>query len=104
MPFRSPKMYSFIFGFQRRVWWPKWTPASRSSFIVISTANVPPLRKGRFEPRSSPLHEESAAASFFAEALFGRVFYCFTTTAKCELRLALAELEATARALLAVLL
>src|SRR5262245_19380836 len=28
-------MYCFIFGFQRLVWWPKWTPASKSSFIVI---------------------------------------------------------------------
>ena len=27
MPLRSVKMYGFIFGFQRRVWWPKWTPA-----------------------------------------------------------------------------
>src|SRR5713226_2188387 len=44
MPLRSPKMYSFIFGFQRRVWWPKWTPASSSSFIVISTAKFPPNR------------------------------------------------------------
>src|SRR4029453_14769412 len=35
MPFRSPKMYFAIFGFQRLVWWPKWTPASRSSFMVI---------------------------------------------------------------------
>src|SRR5699024_6113131 len=26
-------MYFFILGFQRRVWWPKWTPASRSCFI-----------------------------------------------------------------------
>ncbi len=25
---RWPKMYSAIFGFQYRVWWPKWTPAS----------------------------------------------------------------------------
>src|SRR5207302_2786407 len=37
MPLRSPKMKRFIFGFQRRVWWPKWTPASNSSFIVTST-------------------------------------------------------------------
>src|SRR6266851_5513684 len=44
IPLRSPKMYSFILGFQRRVWWPKWTPASSSSFIVISTAKFPPLR------------------------------------------------------------
>src|SRR5437764_5047964 len=33
MPLRSPKMNRFIFGFQRRVWWPKWTPASSSCFI-----------------------------------------------------------------------
>ena len=25
---RSPKMKGDIFGFQKRVWWPKWTPAS----------------------------------------------------------------------------
>src|SRR5262249_9565975 len=41
MPFRSPKMYSFIFGFQRFVWWPKCTPASSRSFIAIA-ANGPP--------------------------------------------------------------
>src|SRR5688500_13538754 len=35
MPFRSPKMYSFIFGFHRFVWWPKCTPASNRSFIAI---------------------------------------------------------------------
>src|SRR5947208_8621470 len=33
MPSRSPKMKRRIFGFQRRVWWPKWTPASSSSLI-----------------------------------------------------------------------
>src|SRR5713226_3813424 len=47
MPLRSPKMYTFIFGFHRRVWWPKWTPASRSSFIEMSTPNVPPVLRGR---------------------------------------------------------
>src|SRR5512142_763162 len=31
MPPRSAKMKRRIFGFQRRVWWPKWTPASSSS-------------------------------------------------------------------------
>src|SRR5262245_36259981 len=36
MPFRSMKMYFFIFGFQRRVWWPKWTPASSRSFMRMS--------------------------------------------------------------------
>src|SRR5579862_2299588 len=33
MPSRSPKMKRRILGFQRRVWWPKCTPASRSSLI-----------------------------------------------------------------------
>src|SRR5882724_1978440 len=37
MPLRSPKMYSFIFGFHRRTWWPKCTPASSNSFIVTET-------------------------------------------------------------------
>src|SRR5437764_12611826 len=41
MPFRSPKMNSFIFGFQRFVWWPKCTPASSRSFIAIP-GKVPP--------------------------------------------------------------
>src|SRR5581483_2323795 len=36
MPFRSPKMNGFIFGFQRLVWCPKWTPASNKSFIAIA--------------------------------------------------------------------
>ena len=31
IPLRSPKMNRRIFGFQRRVWWPKCTPASSSS-------------------------------------------------------------------------
>src|SRR5262249_44858558 len=42
MPFRSPKMYSFIFGFQRFVWCPKWTPASSRSVIAV-TAKLPPF-------------------------------------------------------------
>jgi hypothetical protein len=36
MPLRSPKMKRFIFGFQRRVWCPKWTPASSSCFMVTT--------------------------------------------------------------------
>jgi hypothetical protein len=31
-------MKGFIFGFQRRVWWPKWTPASSRAFIEIIDA------------------------------------------------------------------
>src|SRR5688572_18406449 len=41
MPFRSPKMYSFIFGFHRFVWWPKCTPASSRSLIAIP-GKLPP--------------------------------------------------------------
>src|SRR2546428_1276521 len=53
MPFRSPKMNSFIFGFQRFVWWPKCTPASSRSFIAIA-AKCPPLPFAELEafPRS----------------------------------------------------
>src|ERR671926_246295 len=36
MPLRAPKMYGFIFGFQRFVWCPKWTPASSSCFMVMA--------------------------------------------------------------------
>ena len=36
MPLRSPKMKRFIFGFQRRVWCPKWTPASSICRIVMT--------------------------------------------------------------------
>src|SRR5262249_41431135 len=33
-------MYGFIFGFQRLVWWPKWTPASSSWRMVMPCAGV----------------------------------------------------------------
>ena len=38
MPLRAPKMKLFIFGFQRLVWWPKWTPASIISRMVIGAS------------------------------------------------------------------
>src|SRR3981081_4471066 len=44
MPLRSAKMKRFIFGFQRRVWWPQWTPASRSWFMVEAAPQNPPGR------------------------------------------------------------
>src|SRR4029079_9205839 len=44
MPFRSPKMNGFIFGFQRFVWWPKWTPASSRSFNAMPV-KLPPYKK-----------------------------------------------------------
>src|SRR5829696_5560531 len=51
MPFRSPKMNSFIFGFHRFVWWPKCTPASSRSFIAIP-GNRSLLPKGTPSRRS----------------------------------------------------
>src|SRR3954453_7716931 len=42
MPLRSVKMKRFIFGFQRRVWCPKWTPLS-SSWRIVTTAMVVPF-------------------------------------------------------------
>src|SRR4051812_38647969 len=38
MPLRAPKMKLFIFGFQRLVWWPKWTPASIISRMVMGAS------------------------------------------------------------------
>ncbi len=38
IPPRSPKMKRRILGFHRRVWWPKWTPASSSSLMPTSVA------------------------------------------------------------------
>src|SRR5438876_867131 len=55
MPFRSPKMYSFIFGFQRFVWWPKCTPASRRSFIAVA-AKQPPLAFTELEALARASH------------------------------------------------
>ena len=46
MPPRSPKMNRRILGFQRRVWWPKWTPASSSSRMVTADTRNPPDRLG----------------------------------------------------------
>src|SRR3990167_8000174 len=64
MPFRSPKMYSFIFGFQRFVWWPKCTPASSRSFIAIAAKRPPRNRsgEGRTRRRLLPFAELEAFA------------------------------------------
>src|SRR4051794_20010732 len=43
MPDRSVKMKRRIFGFQRRVWWPKCTPASSSSRIEATAMSASPL-------------------------------------------------------------
>src|SRR3990170_8714821 len=34
-------MYFFIFGFQRLVWCPKWTPASNNSFMPMVDIRAP---------------------------------------------------------------
>src|SRR3954470_23927743 len=39
-PLRSPKMYGFIFGFQRWVWWPKCAPASSNCCIVTTVVAI----------------------------------------------------------------
>src|SRR5919205_3157990 len=41
MPPRSVKMKRRILGFQRRVWWPKWTPASKSSRMETTGTGWP---------------------------------------------------------------
>src|SRR5687768_3391483 len=41
-------MYCFIFGFQRLVWCPKWTPASSKSFNAIPV-KCPPLPLAELE-------------------------------------------------------
>src|SRR5712692_7676927 len=96
MPLRSPKMYSFIFGFQRLVWWPKWTPASSNSFIEISTAKVPPIKVRTSIPREG---KPSPAGTLPAVNLPRR-----SPAGTETFSLALAVLEALARALLPVLL
>src|SRR5574337_1576044 len=54
MPLRSPKMYSFILGFQRLVWCPKWTPASSNSLIVTDIMHYLPSGLIRRAPHLPP--------------------------------------------------
>src|SRR5689334_5340304 len=93
MPFRSMKMNFFMCGFHRRVWCPKWTPASSRSFIVIS-ATWPPIgfvRRPAVSARASR-HSDGTPAR-----RLGRVSFCVGV-------LPLAELEPLACARLPVLL
>src|SRR3954449_5146045 len=53
MPLRSVKMNRFIFGFQRRVWCPKWTPLSSSCFM-LTTAMPCSLSVARGAGRRAP--------------------------------------------------
>ena len=62
MPPRSAKMKRRIFGFQRRVWWPKWTPASSSSRMETTDIRFLSLGFGRFagERRVEPAFRRPA--------------------------------------------
>src|ERR1700738_4808787 len=42
MPLRAPKMYGFIFGFQRLVLWPKGTPAPRRWRLGVGCRGATP--------------------------------------------------------------
>src|SRR6188474_1521374 len=95
MPLRSPKMKSFIFGFQRFVWWPKWTPASSSSFM--ETVGAPPAPCVGFTVVAKP-------SSWSAAGHAGPIGLP-ASSRRLEIKwLTLAELEAAPRALLSVLL
>src|SRR5262245_48295546 len=66
MPPRSVKMNRFIFGFQRRVWWPKWTPASSRSFMETTGMERPflgldCLSAGGFEAGTSAYSPQAQA-------------------------------------------
>ena len=65
MPLRAPKMYGFIFGFQRLVWCPKWTPASRSCFIEMAV----PVEATAAAIVSAPVVSAGAAGAAGAGAL-----------------------------------
>src|SRR6185437_5063676 len=64
MPPRSPKMKRRILGFQRRVWWPKCTPASSNSRMVTLGTRIPPDRlrmdSGGCAPESLSGHRRRA--------------------------------------------
>src|SRR5438445_3481683 len=70
MPFRSMKMKRFIFGFQRRAWCPKWTPDSRSCFMVTTATWVslvpPPANPGSLPEGGQQACEVPSSCSIFA--------------------------------------
>ncbi|BBC73640.1 hypothetical protein AEB_P2772 [Altererythrobacter sp. B11] len=56
---RAPKIYGFIRGFQRWVWWPKCAPASINSCMVTVGAAIIKFLSGyasgkREQPRGDP--------------------------------------------------
>src|ERR1041384_2486490 len=64
-------MYSFIFGFQRFVWWPKCTPASSRSFIAIP-GKCPPLLELTFAELEAFARASHAVLLAFLDARVGR--------------------------------
>ena len=74
IPLRSAKMNGRILGFQRRVWWPKWTPAS-SSCRIETDGTGSDLLFGFVPPRtSSPgAGRRGVAASLAGTAPVGTV-------------------------------
>src|SRR6266849_11001800 len=56
-------MYFCIFGFHRLVWWPKCTPASRSSFIVSVAMALSPFRLASDPERRGPDRASRSPAS-----------------------------------------
>src|SRR3990172_11220660 len=62
-------MYRFIFGFQRFVWCPKWTPASSSCFIEITA--LCPFAIPFFPPSVQGLFRRALRPSPFTPSLRG---------------------------------
>src|SRR5690606_22300841 len=67
MPLRWVKMKGFIFGFQRRVWWPKCTPASSSWSRPTSAMSCFLFSWGRCTPRSGCAAPERGGNSTLRE-------------------------------------
>src|SRR5947207_8366625 len=108
MPLRSPKMYSFILGFQRLVWCPKWTPASSSSFMVMF-AKLPPYMDCILRGTAGPARDYIPARNMWREDfgspnLLPQEAGTGTSSGGILRTLSLRELEASARTLLPVLL
>src|SRR5436190_23104382 len=72
MPLRAPKMKLFIFGFQRLVWCPKWTPASIISRMVIgaSLGEGCALSGGGLEPPGGSPEPEDAVVGSVVVSIF----------------------------------
>src|SRR5687767_14565679 len=103
MPLRSAKMNLRILGFHRRVWCPKWTPASRSARSWAGTAmgGTDLLRSVRPPPDSADAAIRRCAADTHG-ILVRCVNFAGRQSAGCTLPLR--ELEALACLRLPVLL